>query len=259
MTIDHPHDGEPAANNGGVRGMGGEGSVEFETPPPIRFSGFLALLLAFLSVFCLLTPGLIAFPLAAIVLGGIALRPSRGPKPIGATPARIAIVLAVGLGVCGFGLFLLRGQTLREQATYFGRQFLEVVAEGHHEYALELKKRETDRSLPTTPLKELYQREKAASESLVMFRDDLATRFVEEAGPDAGWELAGSPKAYRYRGVDMVETRWFDPDRPGASRVRVVLEYLPDQEQSQGHWVVQTFDLERPDSDDLADVPPANF
>lgn len=239
--------------------MGGEGSVELETPAPIRFSGFLALLFAFLSVFCLLTPGLIAFPLAAIVLGVFALRPSRGPKPIGVTPARLAIVLAVGLGVCGFGLFLLRGQTLKEQATYFGHQFLEIVAAGHHEYALELKKREPDRSLPTTPLKELYQREKAASESLVMFRDDLATRFVEEAGPDAGWELTGSPKAYRYRGVDMVETRWVDPERPGASRVRVVLEYLRDHEEFRGHWVVHTFELEQPDGDAAANVAPVNF
>lgn len=226
--------------------MGGEGSVEFETPPPIRFSGFFALLFALLSVFCLIAPGLIAFPLAAIALGVLALRPSRGPEPVGRTPARIAIVLAVGLGVCGVTMFLLRGQTLGEQAVYFSRQFLDVVAEGHHEYALELKKVESKRSLPTTPLKELYQREEVASESLKLFRDDQATRFVETAGPDARWELAGPPRTHRYRGVDKVETIWFDRDRPGASRVRVVLEYLPDHDELQGHWAVHTFGLEAP-------------
>ena len=215
-------------------------------PAQIRFSGILSLIFGLLSPLCLLTPLLLFIPLIAIVLGAFALRPAQGPKPVGQTAARIGLLLAVGVGACGFFLNHFRSQTLRSQAEYFGRQYLEIVAAGYDEYAVELKKPARTRSLPTTPLKELYQRDATAVESLTMFREEEATRHVQDAGPNTEWVLKDSPRVFRSRGTDRVETTWVDRSGNLSRPIRLDLEYVADQEAGQGQWSVYGFEVDLP-------------
>ena len=138
----------------GMSAEAGYGAVE---TAPLRISGFLALILGLLSVLSLLGPALLVIPILTLFFGFFALRKYDGPVPVGVRPAIIGLVLAAGFGACGFFLPWMKTMTLGSQAEYFARQYLEVVARGELELAMELKKNYANRYMHNMSLKQHYE------------------------------------------------------------------------------------------------------
>lgn len=223
-------------------------------PSPIRFSGIASLILGMFSVIYLIAPPLVILPIAAVAFGLFALRPSGAAKPIGLTPARIGLVLAAGFGACGFFVSHFRGQALGQQAEYFAHQYLQLVAEGHDEYAVELRKPSAGRHVPSMPLKQLYQLDSKEFEQLDQFQNTEATKLVQRYGDQLDWQLSRAPAVYRTRGIERVELRFEDRSGNVDQRLRLDLSYETDGQSGQGQWVVDAFDFERPPSNLLSEL-----
>ena len=256
MSIDTTSD--PTDSGGGsgrmpTLGGSGDDGVGLE-PSPIRFSGIASLVLGMFSVIYLIAPPLVVLPMAAAAFGLFALRPSGTAKPIGLTPARIGLVLAAGFGACGFFISHYRGQALGQQAEYFARQYLQLVAAGHDEYAVELRKPSAGRHVPSMPLKQLYQLDSKEFEQLDQFQATEATKLVQRHGDQLDWQLSRAPAVYRTRGIERVELRFEDRSGIVDRRLRLDLSYEVDWESGEGQWVVDAFDFEQPRSNLLSEL-----
>ncbi len=205
---------------------------------PLRISGFISLLLGLLSVLSIIGVPLLVIPVAAIVFGFFALRKYDGPAPVGIRPAKIGLVLAAGFGACGFFLPWTKTITLGHQAEYFARQYLEVVARGELELAIELKKSHVNRYMPTMPLKSHYMMNEAAAQALDEFTHELIVKTLQELGPDAEWELDRATRIYHSFGIDRAELILVNHDRQQPLKVYMQLSFLPDRETGVGQWRV---------------------
>ena len=98
---------------------------------PFRITGFLSLICAILSMFSVIAMPMLAFALAAIVFGFLALRRCDSEKPpVGVTPARIGIVLAVLFGAWGISRPLSKTAIIGGQAEHFAREYVRLVGTG---------------------------------------------------------------------------------------------------------------------------------
>lgn len=210
-----------------------------ESATPLRLSGFMCLVFGVLSIPCFLGRPMLVFPLIAFVLGFVALRRSDGPAPIGTRAAMIGLVLAAGFGMCGFMMPWLKTVTLANQAEKFARYYMEVVALGEDEFAIELKKDYVNRFAETMPLQEHYSADESSYQNLVEFRDDSIHKVIRGRGRNAVWELDHPIRIYHKYGREHAEMVWMDPTGEVDSKVLMIMEYVVDP-QGQGQWHVET-------------------
>jgi hypothetical protein len=219
-------------------GLGEEPGLELEDAEPLRISGFLCLLFGVLSIFCTVGQPLLFLPLVAFVLGGFALRPSGDQMPVGTRPAMLGLVLAAGFGACGLFLPLMKSRTLGKQAEQFSRDYMEVLARGHEEIALELQKDYVNRLSTEMSLVELYASNEVAREALEGLRDSSSSAALRQRGPGADWVLAQPTRVYYAYGSQHAEVVWEDPTGEVDIKIQIFLDYLVDRE-GNGQWNVQ--------------------
>ncbi len=214
---------------------------------PLRISGFFSLILGGLSVLGLLGLPLIAFSVAAILVGTHALRKYSGPAPVGLKPARVGICLAVGFGVCSFFTPWFKTLVLSRQAEAFALIYLDVIAMDETEFAMELNKDYVNRMDPTMSLEEHYQGQPQARENFEQFKNNGVNEMIRQRGPGAEWIFDMPTRLYtRYRN-QHAELVIADPTGTINTKISMTLDYLVDS-QGQGQWHVsnvQSYRAER--------------
>lgn len=209
-----------------------------DSAPPLRISGFICLLFGALSFFSTMGQPMLVFALIAIIFGLFALRRSGGQTPVGTRAAMFGMVLAVGFGACGLFIPWMRTMTLGRQAEKFSRDYLEVVARGQNEFALELRKDYVNRFPPTMSLQQHYNMTEAGSRTLEEFGDESVNRSIRKRGPNAEWVLDRPTRVYYSYGREHAEVVWVDPTGESQAKIQFFLEYRPDKN-GDGQWHVQ--------------------
>lgn len=232
-------------------GMTAETGYELdETASPLRISGFLALICGLLGIFGAITSPMLGFCLAAIILGIFALRNSDSDEPpLGTTPARIGILLAILFGACGVSRVLSRTVIIGGQAEAFAREYLDLVARGEVYYAMELQKDHYNRYLESMPLDQYYNKTEEAMRSVQEFKEDGLTAAIIRIGPDANWERDRAIHVYSHYGRNMVDLvlRAQNPGDPAPVKVRMQLEFVFNQKDGAMEWRIDNtmFDRKR--------------
>lgn len=210
-----------------------------ESVPPLRISGFLCLLFGILSFLSCIGRPLLVLPVLAFLCGLVALRKYSGPTPLGVRAARIGLVLAVGFGVCGLTLPWFKTRTLARQAEHFGRYYLDVVAMGEDEFAMELNKDDVNRFPTTMSLEEHYQGSPQARERLEEFQSNSVNELLRKRGPGAEWVLDQPVRIYYSYRREHAELVWADPTGSSDSKILMILDYRIDSN-GDGQWYVAT-------------------
>jgi hypothetical protein len=226
--------------------MGAEAGYELDDAQnPVRFSGFVCLLLGLTSAFALLGRPLLLVPFAALVFGLIALRPSVDGIPVGTFAAKLGLVLATGFAACGFFLPMAKERTLGGQAEVFVKEFLAVLGRGEWELASELQKPYRSRFLPTMPIKEFYSQNPDASRALTEMLDsnsllmDIGAKYA-----NSDWQLV-STRVFTNWGRQKVDTLWIDKNGDPNQKLQVELEYEVDKQFDRGEWHITLFQYHR--------------
>ena len=214
-----------------------------ETPPPLRVSGYVCLILGLASFFALFGPGALVIPLLAILSGFFALRGYGEQVPAGLKPARVGLVLAFGFGSAGLAIPLMKSYTLGRQAEQFARDYIEMIARGEFEVAMELQKAHYDRFPSTMPLKAYYAQQEATDEDspespIRDFRNSGLNKTIKIRGPGAEWRLAKPVRVHSHYGLQLAEVVLKDPTGEVESDIVVELRYRID-EQGDGQWNVE--------------------
>ena len=218
--------------------MQAETGYELEdSAPPLRVSGFICLIFGALSFFCTLGQPLLVLPVIAFIFGLFALRRSGGQTPVGTRPAMLGLVLAAGFGSCGLFMPWMKTRTLGSQAEKFSRYYMDVVARGQYEFALELRKDNVNRLPTTMSLKEHYTLSEAAAKSLREFQEEGINDELRKRGPDAEWVLDRPTRVYYSYRREHAEVVWIDPTGESAVKIQMFLEYRVDSD-GNGQWHV---------------------
>ena len=220
--------------------------------PPLRVSGFIALVLALLSGFSIVAIPMVLTAIAAVLFGIYAQRSSPTKElPVGTTAARVAIVLAFLFGSWGAARYQFKQHTLGSQAEYFARQFVRVASNGNDIYAQELQKSYRNRYLKTMPLEVHYEQERKRREEQNQRAlaeggtpapegDNTTVEDLQKYSPDHEWLLWRPVRVYHRYGRQMAEVILADSDAEKPYRLMVVLEYLVHPEKGTGEWYVET-------------------
>ena len=208
---------------------------------PLRISGFIGLICGVISVFSIIAMPMLGFALAAIIFGFLALRRSDSEHPpIGVTPARIGILLAVLFGSCGIARPLTKTAIIGGQAEQFAREYVKLLSSGEVYYAMELNKEHFNRYLDTMPLDKYYSRNEQAVQAATEFRDASLVSTLESIGPDAEWRIDQPTRVYNHYGRNLAQVV-LATDRENAAapvRIRVILEYRFNQEDGALEWQI---------------------
>lgn len=208
-----------------------------DSAPPLRVSGFICLLFGALSFLSILGQPMLVLPLVAIVFGVFALRRSSGRTPVGTRPAMLGMVLAVGFGSCGLFIPWMKTVTLGGQAEKFSRDYMEVVARGEDEFAMELRKDYVNRFPDTMSLKQHYSMSENSRRALEEFKAESLNATIRDRGPNAEWVLDRPIRVYYSYGREHAEVVWVDPTGDTTAKVQFFLEYRPDNN-GNGQWHV---------------------
>jgi hypothetical protein len=219
-----------------------------DEPRPIRLSGFVALGLGLLSFTALFGAPMVIVPVLGTLSALWALRPYQGKRPVGLSVATIGLFVAVLFGVWGVTQRYLRQQTLSEQAVQFASNWLDLLAQGDIELAVELRAEPSRRQSATMPLHEYYLHSEDGQRAMTEFRENEAVKDVIRGGQQVRWELAGPPRAYTLNGRDMVDTTWRDLSGTLSNGVRVGLAYLHADGDEPAQWKVEACDVFFPPS-----------
>lgn len=206
---------------------------------PLRLSGFLCLLVGLLSFFCTMFQPLLFLPIVALVFGGIALRRWSGQQPIGIRPAMVGMVLAAGFGSCGLFLPWMKNMTLGKQAERCTLQYIDVVALGNYEMALELRKDHVNRFPDTMPLREHYASSEETMRTLEEFQQETLNATFQKIGPGGNWVLDRPTRVYYSYGREHAEVVWIDRNGETPSAIQFFLEYMIDTN-GDGQWHITT-------------------
>lgn len=219
--------------------MGAETGYELdESTVPLRVSGFVCLLLGLISAVALLGSAALVVPVLAIVFGLIALRPSpiEGIKPVGTSAAKVGIVLALAFGTCGFLLPVMKTATLGDQAKFFSRRYIEVIARDYDEFAMELNKEYRNRFASTMPLRDFYRNQSEEGQrALEEFKQNGAFTIIRDIGPDGDWVLDRPVRVYHSFGIDRAEVVWRSVQT--GQKIQFMMQYLIDGDDV-GQWHV---------------------
>lgn len=126
--------------------------------------------------------------------------------------------------------------TLGRQAEQFSRYYMEVLARGHNEFAMELGKDYVNRFPTTMPLQEHYAMNENARQRLAEFSENSIISMLKQRGPDAEWVLDRPTRVYYSYGREHAEVVWLDPI--GGAKIQMYLEYRIDTK-GDGQWHVQ--------------------
>ncbi|MEM6980061.1 MAG: hypothetical protein AAF539_10375 [Planctomycetota bacterium] len=226
--------------------MGAEAGFEVvadEAIAPLRWSGFLSLLLGLLSVLCIVAYVMVAIPIAAILVGMMTLRKHEGLVPIGTRPAMLGILLATGFGACGIVAHESKRAIMGGQATTFARNFLDVVESGDVPLALELQKTSWNRQMVETDIDSVYSPDENNQELLAS-----ATALVsgiQNVANVADWQLAKSPRVYQKFGSERVDTIWEDVTGTYDKPLMIQLEWHEMTKDTESQWHVSLFQRHR--------------
>jgi hypothetical protein len=149
----------------------------------------------------------------------------------------LGLALAAGFGACGFFLPLMKTRTLGKQAEEFSRYYMEVVARGHDEVAMELRKDHVNRFSTSMSLGELYATNDRARESLLELHEDASSSTLRRLGPDARWVLDRPVRVYYSYGKEHAEVIWMDPTGETSTKIQMFLDYRIDRN-GDGQWNV---------------------
>jgi hypothetical protein len=203
------------------------GYEESEQATPVRFAGFVCLLLGLISPVAMLGLPALVVPAVAAVFGLIALRPYRGEKPVGVTPAKIGLLLAILFASAGYFIVHMKTKTLGEQANFYTRQYIEVIARDYDEFAMELNKDFRNRFSDTMSLEDYYQQgNQPAIDALLEFQDNGAHAIIRKVGPDADWVLDRPVRVFKSYGIDRAEVVW--RSTKSGKLIQFFMHYLVD-------------------------------
>jgi len=235
--------------------LGAEHSFEAvadQQVPSLRWTGIAAVFFGCISFTAVVAWQMLVIPVVAIVLGVIALRPHRGPKPVGTRPAVLGLMLACGFGACGLMLPWLKHNYMASEAVHFSRQFLQLVSAGDLPFVMEMHRSPNQRQMPETDLDDYYQRLDRTSfdRSIAGFADFVqqteagAFSEIRQYGDSLEWELARPPEFYQKYSTERALTVW--RDRSGKLDREVVIELLwHPGEDDQAQWSVKQFEFVR--------------
>ena len=219
--------------------MGAESGFDAtEAHVPLRLSGYACLVLGLFSAASVLAVPMLLFPVAAILIGLFALRPSRLGRPVGTTAALVGIVLAVGFGSLGASVAWFKHKTFAEQAEYFARQYIDVVASNEMELAMELRKDFVNRFSKDMPLETYYATNSAAATALEEFIDEGVNEEFQEVGSGGAWKLVKTPYVFHKYGHDRVELLFVNPADPKARQIEMIMECKTDPTTNTAQWHV---------------------
>ena len=233
-----PKSNLPTMSMNELGGMGAETGFDSNEPAaPLRFSGFLSLLLGLFSWVSLTAVAAVVVPVFAIFFGLIALRPSVFGKPVGNFPAKLGILLGVGFGACGLTLPMFKTQILGAQAHQFALQYTEVINAGYDSVGLELKKEHRNRFSKDMPLEDHYANLRATMDDqrLSELDDDSGTALIQQIGPEANWKLDRPVRIYRQYGIDRADVVLRSES---GSLMQFFMQYLIDSEDV-GQWHIE--------------------
>ncbi|QDT02323.1 hypothetical protein K227x_06990 [Rubripirellula lacrimiformis] len=253
MTVDPstdsvPSSGDAASENADklntVPQMRAEtGFEEIEAVAPLRFSGYICLLLGILSASAMLGIGALVVPVIAIFFGAFALRPTGGGKAYGILPAKIGLVLAIGFGVCGYAMPWMKTATLGSQAKQYTRQYMEVIARDMDPLGIELGKSFNNRFSESMPLEDFYQEgSEGTQQTMDEFQQNGAHNAMRRLGPDADWQLDRPIRVYKQYGIDRAEVVWKSADT--GDKVQFFMQYLIDGDDV-AQWHVEVVQIYR--------------
>lgn len=214
---------------------------------PLRITGYVCFLLGCLSALGKIFPTLIFLSIASVIMGAIALRKYSGITPLGLKPARVGICLAIGFGAFGFFTPWFKTFMLGRQAEKFALIYLDVIAMGETEYAMELNKDYVNRMDPSMSLEEHYQGAPQARENFEQFKNSGVNEMIRDRGPGAEWVFALPTRLYqRYRN-QHAELVVADPTGSTDAKITMTLDYMVDS-QGRGQWHVsnvQSYRIQR--------------
>jgi hypothetical protein len=210
-----------------------------DTPPPLRVSGYLCLILGVLSVFAVVGTAALVLPILAVLFGLFAHRRYGEQVPAGLRAAKVGLVFAAGFGACGLFVPMLKSMTLGAQAEQFARDYVEVVAHDELELAMELRKNYVNRFPTTMPLPAHYTLNENADRSMEEFRQDGVNAQILNRGPGAEWRLTRPVRIFNYYGSHKAEVTLQDPSGGKATELYMLLEYQVDHRNGDGQWFVE--------------------
>ncbi len=207
---------------------------------PIRLTGFLALGLGLLSFTAVLGAPMMFLPVLAVIAALIALRPYGEKRPTGMLPASIGLFAAVLFGFWGATERHLRDRMMTEHATRFASQWLELLAQGDVELAMELQSYPNQRQSASMSLVEYYRDSEKGQARMQEFRENETLVELLDAGSKVDWKVAREPKFYTMNRRFLTATIWADESQTVKSLIKVVLEYLPAADDEPAEWVVDS-------------------
>jgi hypothetical protein len=210
-----------------------------ESIAPLRPSGFVSVILGVISVTAALGKPLLVVPFLAICFGFFALRRFNGAAaPVGTSAAKLGIALGFGFGALGVFLPMMKSLTLGSQAERFARAYVETIARGHSEVAMELRKDYVNRFPESMSLKSHYQTSAKTREAFNEFHNDGIHAAIRSRGPGAEWELDGPIDVFYSYGLQHAHLVLHDPVSQNP-KVQMFLEYRVDRD-GDGQWNVKT-------------------
>ncbi|MEM9645070.1 MAG: hypothetical protein AAF989_08745 [Planctomycetota bacterium] len=220
-----------------------------ESPPPIRVSGFVALIFGLASVFCLLGRPLLFLPVIGFVLGLFALRPSEMGKPVGTLAARVGMLLSVGLGVCGFLMPFLAQRSVGTEAGYFAKQYLTLVARGEKHMAMYLRVDHINRVSNEVSVIDHYEKvnsdmlakaERETQSPFELYLADPGVESLQDIGGDVELYQTQQPVLYKKYDEPFVYTYWNNSNKPFGNDLIVIMSYKIDSESGRRQWYVDS-------------------
>jgi len=206
--------------------------------PPIRMTGFIALLLGLISFAAVLGQPLLVFPVLAIVLALIALRPYSGPRPTGYLAASIGLFCAILFGSWGITERALKLKFMGDHATVFAADWLDLLARGEVEMAAQLQTDPTQRQPDSMPLTEFYRDSEQGKQSMASFRENTNISSIIYASTAAKWKLARGPAYFTDYGRQITATGWKDEAGIVDKIIKIEMEYIPPKNAQPAQWQV---------------------
>jgi hypothetical protein len=219
--------------------MSEEGSPELELPvAPIRFSGFVALLLGLVSFVAVLGLSLVFLPLLAAVFAIFAVRPYQGDRPVGVIAGWIGLFCAILFLVWGTTERHFKSKQMSAQASRYASEWLTLLGQDEFELVVELQIDPSRRQPDTMPLEDYYKRSPAAIETMKQFSEQETLKKLREAGNKPKWKLHRSPVVSIRYGREFTETVWKDTTGSVARPIVIEMEYIKDAKTDTANWKV---------------------
>ncbi len=206
---------------------------------PIRFSGFIALVLGLASFMAIFGEALIVVPAMAILLGAFALRRYSGDRPVGVIAAGIGVFCALMFGVWGVSERHFKKQQMSDQATRFAYEWLQLVGQGNIELALELQIHPQRRQTQSMPLTDYYERSDVGAKMMQQFREQDVVPQLIAAGDKPKWVPERPAKVYTLFGRELTQTVWRDTSGVYPRTLKIVLEYIAGRSSKVAQWKIE--------------------